>query len=140
MGLFDFVTGTIGVADALSGGLATVELNITGCSSIKELYEKLKDVEWKIGEPFVDKGAGVGDVIAWPAFDKNNQVQIWYYRKKFVICRSTHIAGNKNFMASMALDSLTDGLSSLSGSLGGKKDICNQMVKEMGEQINGMNL
>ena len=140
MGLLDGLIGAFGIADALSGGIKTVELNVTKAKGIKELYEEIKDIDFKVGEPFIAKGAGVGDVIAFPAFDKNNQIQIWYYRKKFLICRSVHIAGNKNFFASMALDSLTDGITSLSGTFGDNKKICNQLVEEMGAQLNAMDL
>ena len=140
MGLLNALTSIIGIGDALGGGLKVVDLNVTKAKNIQELYDEIKDIEFKVGEPFIDKVPGAGNVIAFPALDKNNQVQIWYQRKKFFICRGEHIAGNKKFMASMALDSLTDGLTALSGSIGKNKDICNQLVVEMADKLNAMDL
>ena len=140
MGLFTAFSGAIGIADALSGGLKVVELDVKKAKDIPELFEEIKDIPFKAGEPFIDKVAGAGKVIAFPAIDKNNQVQIWFRRKKFIICRSESPAGTKKFLSSMALDSLTSGLSSLSGSIGSNKELCNSLVEEMAAQLNSMDL
>ena len=140
MGLLNAITSIIGIGDALGGGLKIVDLNVTKAKNIQELYDEIKDVEFKVGAPFIDKLPGAGTIIAFPALDKNNQVQIWHQRKKFFICRGEHIAGTKKFMASMALDSLTEGITALSGSMGKNKAACNQLVEEMGAMLNAMEL
>ena len=140
MGLFGDIAGIAGIADALSGGIKTVELKVTKAKDIKQLYELIKDKEFKIGAPFLGKVAGAGTVIAFPALDKNNQVQIWFRRKKFMICRSETPAGTGKFLGSMALDSLSDGLTGLSGTFGSTKEMCNKLVEEMGAELNAMNL
>ena len=140
MGIFGDLAGIAGIADALSGGIKTVELNCTKAKDIKQLYEMIKDVEFKVGEPFLGKVPGAGTVIAFPALDKNNQVQIWFRRKKFMICRSESLAGTGKFLGSVALDALTDNITSLSGTFGSTKEMCNKLVEEMGAQLNAMDL
>ena len=140
MGLFDGITGAIAVADALSGGYENAELNITKAKSIKELYEAIKDVEFEAGTPVVEKAAGLGDVIAFPPLDKNNQVQIYLKKGKFTIMRSSNVAGKKAFGRSVLLDSMTDGITGLSGNFGSKKEMCNHLVEVIAEQLNGMDL
>ena len=140
MGLLEGIISLVGIGDALTGGIKTVELKVNHAKNLEELYDEIKDVPFRLGAPVIAKGHGVGNVIAYPAIDKNNQVQIWYYRKKFMICRSEFPAGNKNFFMSIALDTLTEGITSISGAVGNNKQICNQLVEEMGEKLNSMDL
>ena len=140
MGFLNTVTSAIGIADALTGGMKVVDLDVKHCKDIYELYDKVKDLDFPLGKPRIEKVAGLGDAIAYPALDKNNQVQIWYQKKKFFICRNPNIAGGKKFLASMGLDSLTEGLTGLSANFGDKKALCNQLVEEMAAKLNTMDL
>ena len=118
-------------------GVKNVKLELKGkYATLAELLDAMKDVKFEAGIPELTKH-GIGSVIVFPPVDRNNQVWITGAKGKFTVMRSAEVAGLGNMAKNAILDSLTDGLSSMSGAFGNKKKRCMELVditaKEMKE-------
>lgn len=127
----------MGIGEML--GVKSVKLELKGNYTFEELFEKIKDVEFEAGKPSLVKN-GFAWVIAFPELDRNNQVQILGNKGKYQVTRSVQPAGVDKMLANMALDSLTDGWSSMSGGLGNTKKLCMELVEKTANTINALGL
>ncbi len=99
-------------------GLKQVKVTTKENYSMESLYERIKGEKWSAGEPELVKN-GFAWVIAFPAVDRNNQCQItqgWFKGaegNKFTILKGEE-AGTSNVIKNAALDSVTNGWSSIS--------------------------
>ena len=109
-------------------GVKNVKLDLKGnYSNLTELFEAMKSIKFEAGIPELTKH-GLGSVIVFPPVDRNNQVWITGAKGKFTIMRSAEVAGLGNMAKNAILDSLTDGLSSMSATFGNKKKRCMELV------------
>ncbi len=111
--------------------------------TLVELFEKIKDTEFAAGKPELVKH-GLADVIAFPALDSHNQVQILpaSFKKqtnKFQVLKA-EAAGVGNFVGNIVKDELTDGLLSIRGVLGKNAKNIVEMVEETANQLGTMGL
>lgn len=106
---------------------------------IEDLYECIRNVPFEAGKPQLVK-SGLTSIIVFPEIDRNNQVQIMGKNGKYTVVRSVQPAGIGNMAKSMALDHLTDGWSSMSGSMGKKKKLCLELVTKTAETIRKLDL
>lgn len=119
-------------------GVKQVKIETKTVATIDELYEKIKDVKFDAGEPYV-ADSGLNHLIAFPEIDRNNQVQIMRtHDYKFVVLRSVSPVGR--VLDNIMLDSLTDGWSSMSAGVGNKKKRCIESVTEVSDKILALNL
>ena len=104
-------------------GIKQIKVTTKENYSMQSLYEKIKDETFSAGKPELVKH-GFAYIIAFPAVDRNNQCQItqgWFKGEegaKFTILKAEQ-AGLDNALKNAALDSLTNGWSSIS-KIGGK--------------------
>lgn len=118
----------MGIGEVL--GIKSLKLNLRGSYTIEELYDKIKDVPFDAGTPALVKN-GFAWLIVFPQIDRNNQVQIIPTLKgKFVVQRSPQPAGLGNMAKNMALETLTDGWSNVSGVIGNKKRLCMELTEK----------
>jgi hypothetical protein len=128
----------MGLADAF--GVRMEKLNLKGdYPTLQDFYEKIKDVEFEAGKPSLVK-SGLAYVIAFPQIDRNNQVQILGDKGKYSVVRSVQPAGVDKFVANMALEHLTDGLTGLSGAFGNSKKLCMEMVTRTAKTISDLGI
>jgi hypothetical protein len=128
----------MGLADAF--GVRQEKLVLKGdYPTIQDLFEKIKDVEFEAGKPSCVKN-GLAYVIAFPALDRNNQVQILGSKNKYVVTRAVTPAGVDKLAANMALEHLTGGLSGFSGAFGNTKKTCMELVTKVAETINALDI
>lgn len=128
----------MGLGEAL--GIKQLKLELNGSYTIEELYEKIKDVPFDAGTPALVKH-GFTWLIAFPQQDRNNQVQIIPATKgKFVVQRSTQPAGVGNMLKNDVLNSLTDGLTSMSAAFGNKKKLCMELTEKTAATINALGI
>lgn len=121
-------------------GVRIEKLNLKGSfETIKELYEAIKDVDFEAGKPELVKD-GLAWVIAFPQLDRNNQVQILGSKGKYSVQRSVQPAGLGNLAANLALDKITEGFSSMSGTFGDTKKLCMEQVTKTADTINGLGI
>ncbi len=102
-------------------GLKILKLKCTGSYTLDELYEKIKDVEFEAGKPEIVKH-GLAYIIAFPALDSHNQVQIIPGTTKkqhdtFTVMKA-EAAGLSNTAGNMLLEKLTGGLFGMKSVMG----------------------
>ena len=112
--------------------------------SIQSFYERIKDEQFTAGKPELVKN-GFAWLIAFPAADRNNQCQItqgWFKGEegnKFTVIKGEQ-AGTENLLKNAALDSLTNGWSSIS-KIGGKNcKLVEQQVVKTAEELKALGL
>ena len=116
-------------------GVKNVKLELKGnYATLAELLEAMKTVTFEAGTPELTKH-GIGSVIVFPPVDRNNQVWITGAKGKFNVMRSAEVAGLGNMAVNAVLDTLTDGLSSMSGAFGNKKKRCMELVDITAREI-----
>ncbi len=111
--------------------------------TLEELYEKIKDTEFAAGKPAFVKH-GFANIIAFPALDSHNQVQILPGSLKkqsnaFQVLKA-EAAGLDNMVGNIAMDELTDGLLSIRGVLGKNAKKIETLVEETAAQLGEMGL
>ncbi len=127
----------MGIGDML--GVKTIKITTSQPYSLEEFYERIKDVAFEAGKPEYVKN-GFAYIIAFPELDRNNQVQITGSKGKFYVMRSTQPAGLTKMISNMALDDVTDGLTSLSAAFGGTKKRCLELTQNAADVITAMHL
>ncbi len=80
-------------------GMKTEKIVTKEPLDIEEFYEKIKDVEFEAGKPECVKH-GFAYLVCFPKVDNENQVWITGNKGKFIIQRSTVIAGGGNMIES----------------------------------------
>ena len=107
--------------------------------SVESLYEAIKDHEFSIGKPELVK-QGFAMIIAFPAVDRLNQVQInqgfikGKEGNKWQIMKN-EAAGVENIAKNAIIDTLTGSFGSL-GRLGGKNSkLCEQQVEAVAKEF-----
>lgn len=128
----------MGIGDMF--GVKMEKLDLKGdYPEMKDLYEKIKDVDFEAGKPELFKN-GFTWVIIFPQIDRNNQVQILGSKNKYYVERSVQPAGAGKMAANIALDKLTNGWSGMSGAFGDAKKLCMERVVKTAETINAMGI
>jgi hypothetical protein len=128
----------MGIADMF--GVRVEKLNLKeNYPTMKDLYEKIKDVNFEAGVPSLVKH-GFTWMIVFPQLDRNNQVQILGVNGKYSVQRSTQPAGVDKMMANFALDKLTNGITGLSGAFGDTKKLCMELATKTAATINALGL
>lgn len=124
-------------------GLKTVKFTTNEPLDIEGLYEKIKDVAFEAGAPEYTKH-GFAYLIAFPKVDNENQVWITGGKGKFIVQRSTIIAGLGNMITSSIKadikDELTMGFSGLKSAFGSPKKQCMAQVDEVASKIQALGL
>ena len=116
-------------------GVKNIKLELKGnYASLAELLEAMQNVKFEAGIPELTKH-GIGSVIVFPPVDRNNQVWITGAKGKFTVMRSAEVAGLGNMAKNAILDSLTDGLSSMSAAFGNKKKRCMELVEITAQEM-----
>ena len=121
-------------------GIKQIKITTKENYSIQSLYERIKDEQFSAGKPELVKH-GFNWLIAFPAVDKNNQCQIiqgWFKGEegqKFTVLKAEQ-AGTENMLKNAALDSLTNGWSSIS-KIGGKN--CKLVEKQVEDTVKELN-
>lgn len=125
-------------------GLKIKKVETQNSYSIESLYEAIKDHEFTPGKPELVSQLAA-KIIAFPAVDRQNQVQItqgWIGTgegKKWTILKA-EAAGLDNMAKNLVIDKLTNGWGSL-GSLGGKNSkLCEQQVDAVVSEFNALGL
>lgn len=124
-------------------GMKSVKITTKESLDIEAFYNKIKDVEFEAGTPEYTKH-GFGYLVAFPKVDNENQVWITGGKGKFIIQRSTVIAGMGNMLeASIKAeikDKLTFGVSGLKSTFGEPKKQCMAQVDEIAAKIQALGL
>ncbi|MCQ2521672.1 MAG: hypothetical protein MJ105_04780 [Lachnospiraceae bacterium] len=124
-------------------GIKTVKIATKEAMDIEAFYNSIKDIAFEAGTPEYTKH-GLGYLIAFPKVDNENQVWITGSKGKFVIQRSTVIAGVGNMIASSikadVKDKLTFGVSGLKSTFGSPKKQCMAQVDEIAAKIQALGL
>ena len=125
-------------------GIKQIKVTTKDNYSIQSLYERIKDEQFSAGKPELVKN-GFAWLIAFPAVDRNNQCQItqgWFKGEegtKFTILKGEQ-AGTENLIKNAALDSLTNGWSSIS-KIGGKNcKLVEKQVEDTAKEFNALGL
>ena len=125
-------------------GIKQIKVTTKENYSMQSLYEKIKDEPFSAGKPELVKH-GFAWIIAFPAVDRNNQCQItqgWFKGEegsKFTILKAEQ-AGTENMLKNAALDSLTNGWSSIS-KIGGKNcKLVEKQVEDTAKEFNALGL
>ncbi len=111
--------------------------------TLEELYEAIKGTTFAAGQPSLVKH-GMATIIAFPALDSHNQVQILSTSMKkesdsYRVMKA-EAAGLENTAANMVLEGLTDGLFGLKSAFGGNAKKIEKMVEETAKQLGDMGL
>ena len=107
--------------------------------SIEELFELIKDKEFEAGKPEYAK-QGLYYLIAFPALDSQNQVQIVRMGKAKFMVQKAEQAGIGNMVANAALDSVSGGLFGMKKIVGNNAKRCEQLFEITKKELEAMNL
>lgn len=125
-------------------GIKQIKVTTKENYSLQSLYERIKDEQFTAGKPELVK-QGFAWVIAFPAVDRNNQCQItqgWFKGEegnKFTVLKAEQ-AGTENLIKNAALDSLTNGWSSIN-KIGGKNcKLVEKQVEDTAKEFNALGL
>lgn len=111
--------------------------------TIEGFYEAIKDKQFSAGVPALVKH-GLATIIAFPALDRQNQVQILLCSmgkegQKFSIQKSQE-AGLGNMAGNMVLDSITKGVFGWGSIVGNTVKRCEELVELTTKELNEMGL
>ena len=113
-------------------GVQIKQLKTKNKYTIEELYEAIKDKQFSAGVPALTKH-GFAQLIAFPALDRQNQVQIVSLKLKGpgqkVQIQKAEAAGVDNMLGNMAINSLTGGLFRWKQIAGDTAKQCEELVK-----------
>ena len=125
-------------------GIKQVKVTTKESYSMQSLYERIKDEQFSVGKPELVKN-GFAWVIAFPAVDRNNQCQItqgWFKGEegnKFTVLKGEQ-AGTENMLKNAALDSLTNGWSSVNKVFGKNSKLVEQQVVDTAKEFEALGL
>lgn len=121
-------------------GVTMIKVKAKNAYTIEELYERIKDVPFDAGVPQLCRYM-TAQAICFPEQDRNNQVQISVNRKgQITVMRSPQPMSVEKVAVNLALDHLTDGMSSMSMLFGKKKKLCEALTRRTAEQLSQMGL
>lgn len=107
--------------------------------TIEEFYELIKDKTFTAGQPSLTKH-GFGNIITFPALDRNNQVWIMKAGKNKWSVQKQEEAGVGNMVKNAALDGLTKGWSSMGGIFGSKSKEAEKQVEATAAELEALGL
>ncbi|MBR3141819.1 MAG: hypothetical protein IKF09_01575 [Clostridiales bacterium] len=125
-------------------GIKQIKVTTKENYSMQSLYERIKDEQFSVGKPELVKN-GFAWVIAFPAVDRNNQCQItqgWFKGEegnKFTVLKAER-AGTENMLKNAALDSLTNGWSSVNKVFGKNSKLVEKQVEDTAKEFNALGL
>ncbi len=124
-------------------GFKIKKVKLQNAYTLEALFEKIKDTEFAAGKPELVKH-GFATIIAFPALDSHNQVQILPASIKkestsFNVMKA-EAAGLTNVASNMVVDELTDGLFGLRSVMGKNAKNIVKLVEETAEQLGAMGL
>lgn len=125
-------------------GFKTNYVSTKGAYTFDEMWDILKDCHFSAGVPERVKTLNY-EVIAFPAQDNNNQIQIlsakgpkWKSNKWMV--RKDVAAGNSNLVVNSVISSVTGGLSDLGRMFGNSANDCKKLLETTIEEFKALNL
>ncbi len=124
-------------------GFKIIKVKTQGAYTIEALYEAIKDTEFACGKPELVKH-GLATIIAFPALDSHNQVQILPASMKkeanaFNVMKAEQ-AGVGTMMRNELINELTDGLFSIRSVFGKSAKEIVVLVEKTAEQLDKMGL
>ncbi len=124
-------------------GIKFKKIQTKGAYTIESLYEAIKDKPFSAGRPSLVKH-GLVYLIAFPALDSQNQVQIVVASTKkeaqaFQIQKADE-AGVSNMAGNMILDKLTGGLFGIKKMAGKNVKEAERLVDETAKELEAMSL
>jgi len=119
-------------------GVKTIKIVPKEATTLEELFEKIKDVQFDAGAPEYVKH-GFNYIIAFPPEDRENQVWIVGTKNSFIVERSVVIAGLsnmvKNGVKAEVLDHLSGGVTGMISAFGGPKKACMAHCDDVADKI-----
>lgn len=109
-------------------GVKQCRVEAGGCQTLEDLFVKIRDLTFAAGKPEIYRKE---DVIAFPAIDDKNQVQIFGEKGRFMVIRSTMPTG----MGWKEAPS-----EKIPATAGGRKKMCIELCQKTADQINALNL
>ncbi len=111
--------------------------------TLEQLFDLIKDTEFPAGRAQLVKH-GLATIIAFPALDSHNQVQIISASMKkesnsYRVMKA-EAAGVSNMVGNMAIDELTDGLFGIRSVLGKNAKKIEKLVEDTAKQLGEMGL
>lgn len=105
------------------------------CQNIEDLFLKIRDISFDAGKPEFIRN---DDVIAFPALDEKNQIQIYGENGSFTVMRSTVPVGKK--MDEKTLKKMVESFPESLGMLGNQKKLCMALCQRTADELNAMQL
>ncbi len=124
-------------------GFKIKKVKLQNAYTLEALFEKIKDTEFAAGKPEWVKH-GLAYVIAFPALDSHNQVQILSASMKkesdtFQVLKMEQ-AGLNNTAKNILFENLTDGLLGIRSVMGKNAKEIVVLVEKTAEQLGNMGL
>lgn len=124
-------------------GVKVKTIKTTQSYTLEGFYEAIKDKPFSAGVPALVKH-GLATIIAFPALDRQNQVQIILgtmskESQKFMIQKAQE-AGLGNLAGNMVIDSLTKGAFGWGAIIGSTSKRCEELVEITCKELNDLNL
>lgn len=117
-------------------GIKQCRVRAESCRSIEELFMKIRNVPFDAGKPEIVRNE---NVIAFPALDESNQVQIYGQNGQFTVMRST-MPTSDNLLGDEQIEKLAENIPGTSWMFGSKKKLCMILCQRTADQINDMHL
>lgn len=109
-------------------GVKQCRVDAVSCRTLEDLFLKIRDISFAAGKPEICRKE---EVIAFPAIDEKNQVQIFGGNGQFMVIRSTVPA------AVEWKDAPPEEVPETSG---GRKKLCIELCQKTADQLNAMKL
>ncbi len=116
-------------------GVKQCAVKAENCQNIGDLFLKIRDTSFDAGKPEFFRNE---DMIAFPALDENNQVQIYGRSGSFTVMRSTVPVGKK--MDDEALKEMIESFPESLRMLGNQKKLCMELCQRTADELNSMQL
>ena len=117
-------------------GIKQCKVRAESCRNIEDLFLKIRDVPFDAGKPEIVR---YENVIAFPALDGSNQVQIYGEGGNFTVMRSS-MPTSDNLLGEEQIERLTENIPGSAWMFGSKKKLCMILCQRTADQINDMHL
>lgn len=124
-------------------GVKVKTIKTTQSYTLESFYEAIKDKPFSAGVPSLVKH-GLATIIAFPALDSQNQVQIILgtmskQSQKFMIQKAQQ-AGLGNLVGNSVMNSVTKGVFGWGSMVGSTAKRCEELVELTCNELNALNL
>ena len=107
--------------------------------TVEEFFDAIKDKEFEAGKPEYVK-QGLAYLIAFPALDSQNQVQIVRLGKGKFMVQKAEQAGVGNLLKNAAIDSATGGIFGMKKMVGQNAKRCEELVEITKKELEALGL